>query len=178
MIDLEGGGLGPRHYSRRLKMDNLKRRIAVHEAGHAVIGRALGLPVGQVTIRENEDARGRAQISDPIATWRRGDGPRAKLANSFVVMLFAGGEAERILLRGPSELDGNDCRRATACLAEAGAVPGASVGDEHFDRHEASLRRRATTLVRQHRSRIEQLAEALVERETLTSLEVDALFPT
>jgi ATP-dependent Zn protease len=175
----EGGGFGRRHYLRRLKMDDLKRRIAVHEAGHAVIGRALGIPVRQVTILENEDARGHAEISDPIATWQRGDGPRAKLANSFVVMLFAGGEAERVLLRGPSELDGNDCQRATACLAEAGAVPGASfVGDEHFDRHEANLRRRATSLVQQHRSRIERLAEALVERETLTSLEVDALFPT
>jgi ATP-dependent Zn protease len=157
-------------------MNDRKRESAVHEAGHAVIARALGIPAGEVTIQPTVDSLGHSVFADPRFDWRRGDGSKAKAANTFVVALFAGAEAERILLKSQVVGDGVDQERATACLAWAGAVRGASfVGDEHFDRHEAKLRKKSVELVLKYRPQIELLADALMERETLTGEEVDAL---
>ena len=154
-----------------------KRDTAVHEAAHAVIGRVLGIEAGEVTIRPTPDQSiGHSVLADPRFDWRRCDGTKAKAANSFVVALFAGAEAEHYLMHSQEVGDGIDQERATACLAWAGAVRGASfVGDDHFDRHEANLRKKAAAPVRQHRSAIERVANALLERETLSGPEVDAL---
>jgi cell division protease FtsH len=158
-------------------MNDRKLETAVHEAGHAVIARVLGIPAGEVTIRPTQDhSLGHSVFNDPRFDWRRGDGSKASAANAFVVALFAGAEAERILLESQVVGDGVDQERATACLAWAGAVRGASfVGDEYFDRHETKLRKKSVELVLKYRPQIKLLADALMERETLTGEEVGAL---
>lgn len=108
-------------------MSNAKAKTAIHEAGHAVAARALGIAAGDVTIRETEDqSLGHAIFSDPRFDWRRGDGSKGKAADAFAVALFAGAEAERIILGSQDVEEGEDRARATACLAWAGAVRGAS----------------------------------------------------
>ncbi len=42
---------------------------AVHEAGHAVIGRVLGMELGEVTIEADHDSSGHAIFGDPCDTW-------------------------------------------------------------------------------------------------------------
>ena len=44
-----------------------KRATAIHEAGHAVIGRVLGLLCGGATIIQDEDSAGHAITNDPWA---------------------------------------------------------------------------------------------------------------
>lgn len=154
-----------------------RKQTAIHEAGHAVVARVLGVAAGEVTIRPTEDQSiGHSIIADPRFIWQRGDGSKSKAAKSFAVALFAGAEAERLILQSQDVGDGIDRERATACLAWAGAVRGASfVGDDVFERHEERLRGRAAQLVQQHRLKIERVADALIERQTLSGAEVDAL---
>jgi cell division protease FtsH len=158
-------------------MADEKREIAVHEAAHAVIARILGITCGEVTIVSEEGySVGHSVMNDPRFSWERGDGSKAKAADNFAVALFAGAEAERLMFNSQTEGDSVDRERATDCLSWAGAVKNARfAGDEHFDRHEANLRRRAADLVRRYRPHIEKLAGALVERGTLTGPEADTL---
>jgi hypothetical protein len=51
-----------------------RRHTAIHEAGHAVIGRVLGLPCGRVTIESDEDSAGHAISKDclqVVAHWEK-----------------------------------------------------------------------------------------------------------
>ena len=45
-------------------MSKVRRGVAVHEAGHAVVAWALGLPVGQIEIDPNDELAGHSQIGD------------------------------------------------------------------------------------------------------------------
>ena len=157
-----------------------KYKTAIHEAGHAVVARALGIPVGEVSIKETPGKScGHSNFDDPRFSWERGSGPKAKAANNFAVALYAGAEAERHIALSDEVGDGPDCERATACLAWAGAVRGATfVGDDVFDRHEARLRRRAVEFVRLHRSAIEAVAALLLQKRTLAGDEIDAVLGT
>ena len=147
-------------------MNDRRYETAVHEAGHAVIARVLGIPAGEVTIRPTQDhSLGHSVFADPRFDWRRGDGSKARAANAFAVALFAGAEAERILLESQVVGGGVDQECATACLAWAGAVRSASfVGDEHFDRHEANLRKKSVELVLKYRPQIELLEHVVFYR--------------
>lgn len=158
-------------------MDHQRRSTAVHEAGHAVIARALGIGCGEVTIiAEEGHSLGHSDILDPRFDWRRGDGPKGAAATKFVIALYAGAEAEQLICNSQYIGDSVDKERATACLAWAGVVRGAVfVGDDRFDRYEAKLRIKSASLVAKHRNDIECLAAALLEREKLSGQEVDAL---
>jgi ATP-dependent Zn protease len=163
--------------SRVLRLQaNSRAAVAVHEAGHAVVARVLGIPAYDVTIVEGDDLLGAASFDNPVYDWSREDGSKIKAANNFASAAYAGVAAEREILNSGVTSDSDDHRKAQDCLAWAGAVKGASfVGDDRFDRHEANLRKKAAALVHQHRSAIERLASALLERETLSGAEVDAL---
>ena len=159
-------------------MTDLLADTAAHEAGHAVIARVLGLNAGKVTIvpDQTEETLGFSEVDDPRFSWQEGDGSKSKAANLFALHLYAGAEAERLICRTADAGDGVDRERATACLAWAGAVRGATfVGDDMFDRYEARLRKKAADLVRQHRYTIERVAAALLEKKTLTNGEVEML---
>jgi len=49
----------------RSRPRNGRRHTAIHEAGHAVIGRALGIPCGHVTIEADADSSGHGIVPDP-----------------------------------------------------------------------------------------------------------------
>lgn len=65
---------------------------------------------------DTENDFGYAVIDDPRFSWERGDGPRRLAADAFCVALYAGAEAERIILGSVEVGDGVDCDRATQCM--------------------------------------------------------------
>ncbi len=163
----------------RINTDQIEqqRRLAFHEAGHAVLGRVLGLPCGGATIIAAEEHElGHAVIDDPIRTWGRGDGPRRPLIEASCVCLYAGAEAERALLNVIDEFhDGPDCSKATSLISIIGVRGARFVGDEVWERYEAKLRRRANQMVRSHASTVERLAELLLKIEAVSGSQIDAL---
>jgi hypothetical protein len=133
-------------------------------------------PAYEVTIADSDDFHGTASFDNPMHDWRAGDGSKIKAANNFAVAAYAGIEAERALLGSQMTSDEDDHRKAEDCLAWAGAVKGAGfVGDAYYDKHTARLRRKASLLVREHLTAIQGIAKALVDRETLSGPEVDAI---
>ena len=155
------------------------RRVAVHEAGHAIVGRALGLSCGKVTI-EPEDmwrvvwsASGQLeQVRDGVLEahaeiWRRWyperDASRQELDHAYVTMSLAGAEAERVIF-GNIEPDCNagDLRITNRVIGDNPALL-------------AKLRKKARSLVRKNRSDIERVAKSLLHRGTLFSMQVDRL---
>lgn len=152
----------------------LLSRTAVHEAGHAVIARVVGLFCGEVSIiPDRPDEVGFSVIEDPRFGWRRGDGPRVKSAENFCISLYAGAEAERFFFGSAIMVhDGEDQRRALGALLWSGVKNGGMFGNEAWKRKEASLRRKSRQLVLRHASTIQRVAESLLIKKTLTGDEV------
>jgi CRP-like cAMP-binding protein len=72
----------------------MRERTACHEAGHAVVGRVLGLDCGEATIKANatgtdDESHGYAVIANPVHYWQRGDGPKRQLADAYCMALYA-----------------------------------------------------------------------------------------
>lgn len=150
---------------------------AVHEAGHAVIGRVLGLPCGHATIVADEDSSGHTLTAPPDEIreywfdhddkWRsQGTAIRAR-----IMTFMAGAEAERVVL---GKCKGGDGRDRYEIVTMAASIFETPLGDD-WDRWEARLRRHTTALCRRHRATIERVAQALSERKTLSAQELDAL---
>ncbi len=151
--------------------------VAIHEAGHAVIGRRLGLGCGPVTIKpdENEGAAGICFTEDPYdtqVTWWERDRYRkfGTVLLGRALMQMAGAEAEAECL-GHCEGGDDDDRYRIACILDDIGPAEA----EAFHRFEARLRQWTRTLVRRHRPAIEKVAAELIARETLTRRKVDRL---
>lgn len=145
------------------------RHTAVHEAGHAVIGRVLTLPCAEATIEPDfeEQAAGTSDTGDFWSCedrWMdRGkcrDTRHAVIAR--VITLMAGVEAEIELLGDSEGGDGAD-------LMEIDKV------DSEFGIDEPRLRKFTKMLVRRHRGLIERTAEALLAEKTLSGPDLDKL---
>ena len=137
---------------------------AVHEAGHAVIGSALGVPCAYVTVvpQLEKPESGCAAVLDPEQLWRIGErlrGPDAARTWHMMV-LMAGAEAERELFQRESKGDGGDLK---SLLLIDGSTP------ERLARG----RRHAVRLVYRHRAAVERVASALVEYGALHVDEID-----
>ena len=172
---------------------------ATHEAGHAVIGRVLGLSCGSATIiaNEAEGEAGHAIVHDPWKTmsdWERpfqeaferraalngslclGDLAGVKLRNArsafrgTILARMAGAEAENVILGVCQGGDGRD-RHEIEMLAESDA----EIPEEAWARYEPRMRRQTRRLIRKHRAKIERVAAALLERGELSADEIDAL---
>lgn len=157
----------------------MSRFVAIHEAGHAVIGRVLGLSCGKVTVEPEPPRRAIWSESGELIVahkdgpdahaeiWRRwspwDSGTQKQLDQAYVVMTLAGAEAERVLC-GTVEpgIDAGDLRIATRVIGN---------NPERL----AKLRRKANALVRKHAVDIEKVATALLERGTLYDLQVSRL---
>ena len=190
--DASDGGRGLHVLGRR--SPETDRRIAIHEAGHVVAGRALGQLVGGVTIEPGPGYSGATwgPDSDPsrfcsseeiietcvtLATLMPAFGePRDDLAvdlihtHARVVELLAGTEAERQLFTDAPPLE------APHDVAEAGAhaalICCSHVAGRAFL---AYAKIEASELIRLHRHRVQAVADALVERRTLDGAEIDAV---
>jgi hypothetical protein len=153
------------------------RRTAIHEAGHAVIGRVLGLTCGGATIvRDYADrSAGHAITGDPhraIADWEaRGRWRYKSMFRAKIMALMAGSEAENECLGGYGGGDGFDQHEIWGHLDEVRG-PGLSGEPEQI---EAKLRAKTRGLCRRHRASIVAVAKALLERGTLNAREIDAI---
>jgi len=168
--------------------DRLKN-LAHHEAGHAVVGRVLGLRGGAATIVANHirQSYGDAESChrETVEYWRRpvSEGGTGKLLRSplcacraRVLMSMAGREAELECLGtirgnyGGDRVDRDDIDELMPTL-----YPGASPAE--WSRRQVRLRRMTRALVRRHRDKIERIASALLQYRTLSGRAIDALLP-
>lgn len=151
------------------------RFTAIHEAGHAVVGRAVTMLCGGASIVADEDSAGHSITADPydvIAKWEEREKWRepASVYRGRIITLAAGAEAEVEILGDHYGGDGDDRYRIALMLDEI-------ADEDDHDRIEARLRRFARQLVRYHRADIEKVAAQLEERRFLTGEEIDALLP-
>ena len=153
-------------------------RTAIHEAGHAVIGRALGLRCGLATIVPNE-AEGEAghAINDSqwltLEAWEKlGLAREVRHAVRGRIMAFmAGAEAEIVFFGNCAGGDSDDRVK----IEEMAESSDSYLSREDWECLEPRMRRQVHRLVKNHRARIERVASALMERETLPSAEIDRL---
>jgi hypothetical protein len=180
------------------RIPNDPTHTAYHEAGHAVIARALTLACsGASNLVDYEDwSAGHAVVLDPYATvaeWeQRGKFRRAEaMWYGHIIALMAGAEAEAILLGRAQGGDGKDRVVIWRLIDHVTGVPyieevGPDVprervwvySDELQRRRqviEARLRRMTRMLVRHHRPRIEVVAKALLAKGRLSRTRIDAL---
>lgn len=88
-------------------------RTAVHEAGHAVIARAMGgLACGGAGLCSDGTRVGYAWVEPPWIGWKREHGRLPELAKRFAIATYAGAEAERRALGAPDGGEWDD-----ECLA-------------------------------------------------------------
>jgi hypothetical protein len=134
-------------------------RIAIHEAAHATIARVLRIPIRGVTITPSEGFLGHCHIYRDF--YKR---------SGYVIALMAGVEAELEFF----EATVNDSADRES-IAEANDDWPKIGGRKARALNLPSLRRQARRLVRKHRTKIERVAAALLERGTLGPDEVDEL---
>jgi ATP-dependent Zn protease len=157
-----------------------RQHTAYHEAGHAVIARVLfGMPCGQVTIRPDfgEEVAGHAITANPnqvITYWRDVQHKLREMRSAMhacIMTLMAGAEAEIVILGRCHGGDNDDRLQIVLIVDEATDFS----PEQFWDRYEPRMRRQTRRLVSHHRNKIERVANALVERETLQPDEVEAL---
>jgi ATP-dependent Zn protease len=153
------------------------KATAYHEAGHAVVGRALTLVCGEATIKRDYKSRtaGVSICADPYAClyeWeRRG---KARYSQNAVwiartIAFMAGAEAQVELLGTPRSRIGDvDDRYQIVLMLE-------EIAPANWDRYEARVRAMTRMLVRRHKARIERVAKALLAKTTLSAEEFHKL---
>jgi len=148
------------------------RRLAYHEAGHAVLDVLLNIHFNWVVATEKE---GWVDSSNPCVGWRRGDGPKAALARFWAISSYAGAAAEEVLGEGVAphyqEWD------SAASWLEQFAKPRYArfVGDDSHDRQISRLKSKALRLVNGHFHSITRVAETLLRLHALRRDEVVAI---
>ena len=182
-----------------------KRRVAVHEAGHAVVSRHLthADPIEKVTIVPRGRALG-------YVMYRPGEEKNLHSATEImdrIVALLGGRAAEEVVMGEVSSGAADDLERATAlarrmvmelgmsqeiglvALGASGAMTAATypgnprtMSDATAATVDHAVRRlvfeaydRAVDLLKRHRDALERIAGALLERETLDGTELETM---
>jgi ATP-dependent Zn protease len=156
-----------------------KRHTAIHEAGHAVIGRKLRMICGGVTIVADfhDGTAGYGTTGDPHAIWYAWEqrGKLREFASCYrgrIMTYMAGAEAETVILGRCVGGDGDDRYQIDLMAEEAFD---ASDDYAQWHRYEPRMRRQVRRLIRHHKPVIERVAAALLKRKTLEKEEIDAL---
>jgi ATP-dependent Zn protease len=133
----------------------MRKRIAYHEAGHAVIVLVLGYTLKDVTIKPDERAEGRTNyVKDGGLVV---DGLKITLAGPIAEGLLDG------KLRLKTDCSSSDWRAIRKWYPEFCAQDVRRIGEE------------TKLLVHCHREAIERVAEALLAHETLTGERCSAI---
>ena len=130
--------------------------IALHEAGHAVIARVVGLKSGEAVITDR----------DGYAHWKADNSIR------HVITLLAGRAASDVILGRTTESGYAGDNEKIMRLLEADGFRERFFA---FDVSRDALLAHARALIRKHRDAVERVARALLERETLTARKIDKL---
>jgi hypothetical protein len=153
------------------------RSLAIHEAGHAVIGRVLSMVCEGATIEPDGECAGHAIIHVQhviMSTWERQGKWRAEESvwRGRIMSFMAGREAEAELLGNFEDegLDGDD-RYQIELMAEEVNISG------DWEAYEARLRSKTRSLVRRHRSTILLVAGELLSRTTIDTAALNAMVP-
>jgi len=172
----------------------MDRRVAIHEAGHVLVGRALGSPIAGCTIVPGDNYSGLTWGPDGGPS-KFGDADDASLlfaritplmpaigearvdaaemithAHARVIELTAGTEAERLGYAEAPPLEAAHDRHEAQAFASLICCSSAAV-DEFL----VYARREAAALIEKHRSVLSMLADALVERRKLNGTEIDSV---
>jgi ATP-dependent Zn protease len=146
---------------------------AIHEAGHAVIGRILDFRCGKTSIRMRGKTSGYSIIPDPLEAtddWEKRWGKYYRDLNvayrARIMVQMAGRAAEEECLGECLGGDGDDQYRIAGMIVDLG------LGLKRGEALQRRLRRMTAQLVRRHRQKIETLARALVEQPTMTDRQI------
>lgn len=151
---------------------------AYHEAGHAVVRALLGLSVRKVTVKPTEDTLGHV-AGAPLPQWLcrvvEVDDPwdhawaLRKILNEITSM-YAGALAERLKTRRALNVDGAyyDHRQ----IADFAITVTPESHPKEMQALCAWLELRASRLLREHWKAVEAVAQALLEKRTLTGNQV------
>jgi hypothetical protein len=176
-------------WAARDRVERERARVAYHEAGHAVVGLALKLPIAFVTIKPKASSLGyvtqapvhhsvgqvyaRGSYRKPIADASKQDAfgnpvsERTYDWHADAVMSIAGGMAECEFLKDGSvwrDLEGTRTDRRHVASARS------KLGDKarSIEEYEAECER----LIKQHWPLIEAVAAKLLEKETMSGNDV------
>jgi hypothetical protein len=160
---------------------------AYHEAAHAVIGHVLGLPCIHATIVPDDECAGHVIGPDPMEAFGEMDRDcfeealkgnldtrcrdLGSLYRAKIIGLMAGAEAEKVIFGGCLGGDGGGDykdRYQIALIADSDFAP------DKWERYEPRMRRQTRRLVRKHRDKIERVARALLEHQTLSGEAIEA----
>jgi len=155
---------------------------AIHEAGHAVIARVLGLPCGKVEIGQRGKINGLCVIADPqdaLKAWHVGGRTHRTLRTAQrakIIAYMAGGSAEEECIGRSRGGDFDDLFCAATLVLDLICDE-----DEHLDgltrgeHYQRRLRKVTGHLVKRHRRSIEALAHALLQERVITDKRVRSL---
>jgi ATP-dependent Zn protease len=152
--------------------------LAYHEAGHAVVGIALGLAVKHVEIGREGTSLGRCLAPTPLGYHAASRREQRSIARDEILATYAGLAAERLIDPDAPDYHGADDDEYAFDLSRQFEVMPrrcSYVGDDAHDAYLARLRREAGRLVLRHRSAIAALAETLLQRKRLEGPEVEAI---
>jgi hypothetical protein len=146
------------------------KRTAIHEAGHAVIGRVVGMACDYATIESDHDSSGHSITADPYETsaqWERAGKYRGaeSVLRGRIMTFQAGAEAEIEVFGSCPGGDGDDQYQITLMAEHAGWTEDKVL----------NLRRYTRLLVKRHRVKIERVACALLKSRCLGAEQIDAL---
>lgn len=152
--------------------------IAVHEAGHVVLGKILGIPVESATIEPTNQYVGMIVVPGRDELWdfwqRNGKDHRSLKSAGIALILTAFGG-----LHATEELLGcYDSSDEDADAAFATQLVWATFSDDEAERYIPRMRRQTRRLIRKHSNKIERVAATLVERRSLSTDELDELIDT
>jgi hypothetical protein len=140
---------------------------AVHEAGHAVIGRVLMLPCGSATAREDHDSAGHSVTAD-LYVAHHAWVPKVRVSTRWPHHYFHGWcEAEVALFGACGGLDTDDRVQIGLMLTELGR-------DANV---EERLRRATRHLVDRHLATVSKVAQMLETKVSLSTEELDVALP-